>query len=184
MNKILKHKKLIAFFFLSQFICVQILANTTATLKSGTYVSIRILEELSTKKGAKNTQTSVQAIVDNDIWDKKGNLFIERGTPVVVDVESTKPKGMGKEGIITLKPKYTTAIDGQKIQLQGSKTIAGENQRTEAIVFGCCFGLCILPIIGFAFFACPGEDAYVPTDFILTNIVVDGNYSVEVNNVE
>lgn len=149
-------------------------------LESGTYIPIRITENVSSNVNKKNSNKQPSAIVDSNIYSNDGKLLIKRGTPVIVNAVCKKAKGMGKEGEITLTPQSTKAIDGTEIILQGSKTFYGDNHRTDVIVCGCCFGLCILPIIGFAFFAMTGDNVEVPSDYILTNSVVNSDYYINV----
>ena len=172
-------KKVICILLSLCMINVNLMAVNSVLLESGTYVPIRIMETVSSKiKSKKTAVVQPSAIVDSNIYTKDGKLLIKRGTPVMVNAVCMKAKSMGKGGEITITPQSTTAIDGQTITLQGSKTLYGDDCRSEVVTIGCLLGLFVLPIIGFLGFLGTGDNVEVPSDYVLTNSVVNSDYYI------
>ena len=62
-------------------------------LERGTALSVRLMSQATSKKSSNPT-----AMVENDVKSKDGSILIKRGTPVMLQVESTKARGCGRAG--------------------------------------------------------------------------------------
>lgn len=165
------------------FICAAIAfctATTTAQtteglLPNGKSIPVRITSAIgsNTKKGPEPT-----AIVDADIRDDRGeHLLIRRGTPVEIAADIRKARGVGKGALIHLDFLSTTAVDGQKIRLQGNWSKEGASKKGAALGVGlgvgltvcwpCLFCLCI-----------KGEKVTVPENTIVNNVVANDSYRI------
>ena len=174
-------KKVVCILLSLCMINVNLMAANPVLLESGTYIPIRIMETVSSKiKSKKTAVVQPSAIVDSNIYTKDGKLLIKRGTPVMVNAVCYKAKSMGKGGEITLTPQSTKAIDGQTITLQGSKTLYGDDCRSEVVALGCILGLLVLPVIGFLAFLDTGDNVEVPSDYVLSNSVVNSDYYINI----
>lgn len=165
-------KKLVIF-MAAMILNLSLFANVP--LKRGTIVPVRTGNDISSKANG----TSNVAYVDADVRDDDGKILISRGTPVELSVTSKKAKGMGKAGKVTIACISTTAVDGQRIQLSGP-TMSHEGDSKKGVALGCGLGLGLtfLPVVGFAFFAIKGEEANIPANSVLTNILVASDYKI------
>lgn len=136
------------------------------TLKRGSTVPVLLTSEAnSNKKG------DVTAIVALDVVDDATDqILIKRGTPINLNVEKHKAKGIGKGGSVKISMVSTTAIDGKNVILAGSMIKEGRDTGT-ALTLGLVLGLTVLPFVGFAFFALPGEQAVIKSDVMIPNVV-------------
>lgn len=146
-------------------------------LRSGQEVRVRLLTAVSSSK---NLQATPTAIVDSNITDSEGNILISRGTNVELLVDAQHRKGLGKAGFIKLDCLKTTAVDGQPIYLMGGVAASGKDREGLAIGLGVGGGIVVFPV-GFFCLCIKGEDAYIPSNTILSNIVIDDNYRVRVS---
>ena len=118
------------------------------------------------------------AIVDANIADTNGNILIRRGTPVVLGTETLSNRGLGKPGSIKIDCLTTTSVDGQTIYLQGGISAVGNDREGLAIGLGIGAGIVVFPF-GLFCLCIKGEDAYIPSNTMMTNIVVDDNYLIQ-----
>jgi hypothetical protein len=146
-------------------------------LVSGEQVNIRILEAVESHMIYNRAPT---AIVDENITDKEGNILIKRGTPVQLTLDTKHARGVGKPGSININCLSTTAIDGQTIYLMGGMSAMGDDREGLAIGLGVGAGIVVFPF-GLFCLCIKGEEAYIPNNTIITNVVVDDNYTINQN---
>ena len=144
-------------------------------LISGQQVNVRLLNAIESKT---NIQTTPAAIVDANIVDDNGNILIKRGTPVQLTLDTQRARGLGKAGSININCLSTTAVDGQQIFLLGGMTAMGDDREGLAIGLGIGAGIVVFPV-GFFCLCIKGEEAYIPSNTIITNVVVDDNYTIK-----
>lgn len=144
-------------------------------LISGQQVNVRLLNAIESKT---NIQTTPAAIVDANIVDDNGNILIKRGTPVQLTLDTQRARGLGKAGAININCLSTTAVDGQQIFLLGGMTAMGDDREGLAIGLGIGAGIVVFPV-GFFCLCIKGEEAYIPSNTIITNIVIDDNYTIK-----
>ncbi len=143
-------------------------------LERGTTLSVRITSQVTSKN-----EGSPSAIVENDVKSKDGRVLIKRGTPVQLQIDRQKARGVGKPGSVTVKCVSTNAVDGQSILLEGSVSGEGNDKKGLSIGLGVGLGLTFLPGVGFAFLAIKGEQAVIENNTIIPTVFVMNDYSVE-----
>ena len=152
------------------------IAQTKSSLYNGKPIPVRLTAAVESKNRFSITPT---AIVDADILDNENNrILIRRGTPVIMDVQTQRAKGVGKPGYVKIDCLTTTAVDGQLIRLTGSHALEGKSRKGTALGVGlgvgipffwpCMFCLCI-----------KGENVAVPANTVFNNIVVNDRYLIE-----
>ena len=144
-------------------------------LISGQQVNVRLLNAVESKT---NIQTTPSAIIDANIVDANGNILVRRGTPVQLTIDTQRARGLGKSGVININCLSTTAVDGQQIFLLGGMTAMGDDREGLAIGLGIGAGIVVFPV-GFFCLCIKGEEAYIPSNTIITNVVVDDNYTIK-----
>lgn len=160
--------------------CVALLAISTVSAQqyniiNGQNVRIRLCSAVDSNPKLQATPT---AIIDANVTDSEGNVLIERGTNVELNIETIKHKGVGKPGYIKIDCISTTAVDGQRIFLMGGMQATGKEREGLAIGLGVGAGIMVFPF-GFFCLCIKGEDAYIPSNTVLQNIVIDDNYSIK-----
>lgn len=163
--------------FSTLFAALLIVCATTAqdyNIKSGDPISIRLISAIDSDS---NIQTTPTAIVDANVTDNEGNILIRRGTNVSLSTDITKRKGLGKAGSINVNCLTTTAVDGQTIYLMGGISAYGEDREELAIGLGIGAGILVFPF-GLFCLCIKGEDAHIPSNTIITNVVMDDNYTI------
>ena len=73
-----------------------------------------------------------------------------------------------------------TAIDSQTIYLMGGMSAMGDDREGLAIGLGVGAGIVVFPF-GLFCLCIKGEEAYIPNNTIITNVVVDDNYTINQN---
>lgn len=144
-------------------------------LTSGQSVRVRLSSAIDS---GSTLQATPVAIVDANITDHEGNILIRRGTPVELNVETQKHKGLGKPGYIKIDCLTTTAVDGQIVYLMGGMTESGKNREELALGLGVGLGIAAFPF-GLFCLCIKGEDAYISGNTMIPNIVVDDNYNIK-----
>ncbi len=100
-------------------------------LPDGTQFTVLTTEELSSKTATENETVTFKVAEDVSI---NGHIVIAAGTVVKGSVASVEQKGrMGKSGKLGLRIESTTAADGQKIKLRGSKNKAADDSTGSVI---------------------------------------------------
>ena len=143
-------------------------------LTKGTALMVRITNTINSR----NTGAPA-AVVESDVKDRNGNILISRGTPVMLSVESTRARSMGRPGSLNVRCIATTAVDGQQIMLDGSYYTEGVDNEGLAIGLGVGLGLTFLPGVGFAFFAIKGEEATIAANNVIPAVFVLNDYMIE-----
>ena len=150
-------------------------AQAIYVLPNGKSIPIRLATEVYSNV---KSPIDVKAIVDADIKDDSGTeVLIRRGTPVVLDADIKKARGVGKPAFVQLNFLNTTSVDGQIIRLQGGYNKRGESRRGVALGVGlgvgltvcwpCMFCLCI-----------KGDTVTIPENRVFNNVVVNDNYRI------
>lgn len=143
-------------------------------LKSGQQIPVRIMSSVSSDGHIKSMP---MAIVDANITDGQGHVLISRGTNVIINTETIRRKGMGRPGYIQIDCLTTSAVDGQTIYLMGGVSANGRNREALAICLGVGAGIVAFPF-GLFCFCIKGEEAYIPGNYVIANVVIDDNYNV------
>lgn len=146
-------------------------------LVSGEHVSVRLLNAVESKA---NIQTMPSAIIDSNITDKEGNILVKRGTPVQLTLDTQRARGVGKAGVININCLSTTSVDGQIIYLKGGLYAEGDDREGLAIGLGIGAGIVVFPF-GLFCLCIKGEEAYIPSNTIITNVVIDDSYTININ---
>ena len=106
---------------------------------------------------------SKSAVVSNDVY-YNGNILIAAGTPVIMDIQYQRNRGLGVPATVTAKPVSTTDIYGQVWPLYAdARTVTGKNRRGAAIGCGVTFGI-IAFHVGLLFLCIRGGDAEIEED--------------------
>ena len=151
-------------------------AQTKSVLPNGKSVPVRLTTDVYSN--SKMPQEPM-AVVDADIKDDSGtHMLIRRGTPVVLDAQIQKARGVGKPASVKLKCMTTVAVDGQIVRLQGGYVQEGRSRKGTALGVGlgvgipvcwpCLFCLCI-----------KGEKVTVSENTMFGNVVVNDAYRIE-----
>ena len=146
-------------------------------IKNGDPISIRLVSAIGSDN---NMQAIPTAIVDANVTDDEGNILIRRGTNVAISTDIVKRKGLGKAGSVKINCLSTTAVDGQTIYLMGGLSAFGEDREELAIGLGVGAGIVVFPF-GLFCLCIKGEDAYIPSNTVITNVVIDDNYTINLN---
>lgn len=141
-------------------LCVAVFALMTGNVYAQQQVNVGI--EITKKIHKDNVKSETGcAVIANDV-KKDGKMVIAAGTPVILDVEYAKHRGMGVPGTIAVKPVSTVDVNGQVVPLSGeTKNDTGKNKRGAAIGCGVTFGIILCPV-GFLFFCIKGGNASIP----------------------
>jgi hypothetical protein len=166
-------KKLILFFV--ALLSISAVSAQQPNITNGQAGRVRLCSDVSS--GAK-FQTTPTAIIDANVTDSEGNILISRGTNVELNVSTVEHKGLGKPGEIRIDCLSTTAVDGQRIFLMGGMQSVGKEREGLAIGLGVGGGIVVFPF-GFFCLCIKGEDAYIPSNTVLPNIVIDDNYTIK-----
>lgn len=163
------------FLALAALLCVSVVSAQDVKLMSGQNIPVRLMSEINSKH---RNQATPYAIVDANIMDSKGeNIVINRGTPVVMDIEIQRAKGVGKAGYVKINCLSTTSVDGQRINLLGSSFAQGDSRKGLAIGLGVSLGVVVFPPL-LALLCIKGENVVIPANTVLGNIVVNENYTI------
>jgi len=96
----------------------------SSTLSSNTPIKIRLLENI--QSGSSRSGTTIKFEVDESITDSSGNVLIEKCTPAVGTVRTSKKRGFfGSRGALEFSIDSTKLVDGQKIPLRAFRKEVG-----------------------------------------------------------
>ena len=144
-------------------------------LTRGTALQIRLVESLSSKNGGAEAVGLVGYDVKAD-----GKVLIKAGTPVQLQVERTKRRGVGRPGSLTVKPLTTTSVDGQTIVLSGGTlNVEGKKRTGKAVGLGVGLGVGLLCPPLLACLAIKGDHAVIESSTIMSNVFVANEYTIE-----
>ncbi|MBR5531835.1 MAG: hypothetical protein IKU59_00790 [Bacteroidales bacterium] len=158
-------------------LCVLFCASAYANvpLGNGQIIPIMINDAVSSSEGG-----SASATVLTDVKSLQGDILISKGTPVILKIEKTSKKGVGKPGKVSINCISVNSVDGQAIQLNGNVTAEGKNKRGKALGLG--LGLTFTgfgAIIGLPCLAIKGGDAVIEQGTLI-NAQVMGYYNIDV----
>ena len=92
--------------------------------------AIKLITVDRLKSGANRKNDRVRYNVDEDVLDKDGNVLIRKGTPAYgVVLNSRGAGGWGRRGALDVSVEYTTAVDGQKVNLTATKGKRGGGKK-------------------------------------------------------
>lgn len=147
-------KKIVVIFFAIVLCVGYFQVNAQQTVNVG-------LEVVKTLRKDKVKSETGSVVVSNDVM-KDGKIVIAAGTPVVLDIQSEKHRGLGQPGTITVRPVSTTDVNGQVVSLNGAeKSDIGKNRRGAAVACGIVFGIITFPV-GLLFLCIKGGNASIP----------------------
>jgi hypothetical protein len=91
-------------------------------------VKLMLLEEL--RSGRSERASRVNFKVDENVVGEDGSVLIRQGTPAYgTVVRSRKAGAWGRRGILEIEVNYTNAVDGQRVELRGNETKAGNKNK-------------------------------------------------------
>ena len=158
-------KKIVVIFFAIVLCVGYFQVNAQQTVNVG-------LEVVKTLRKDKVKSETGSVVVSNDVM-KDGKIVIAAGTPVVMDIQSQKHRGLGQPGTITVRPVSTTDVNGQVVSLNGAeKSDIGKNRHGAAVACGIVFGIITFPV-GLLFLCIKGGNASIPagTQMVATAIL-------------
>ncbi len=108
------------------------MAATTASaefnLNPDVSVKLILLEKQRSGDSKKNARVNFK--VDEDVTDTNGHILIRKGTSAFGTVLNSRRAGMlGRRGSLDISVDYTTATDGQKVNLRSSKEKLGSGNK-------------------------------------------------------
>ncbi len=93
-------------------------------------VSVKLILLEKQRSGDSKRHSRINYKVDEDVTDKNGNILIRKGTPAYGTVLNSRRAGMlGRRGSLDISVDYTTAVDGQKVNLRSSKEKLGSGNK-------------------------------------------------------
>ena len=133
-------KLLLLAFLLSSFMS----SSAQSTLKSGSVITLRFVEEVKSNSNAANVVVANDVKVDDKI-------IVSAGTPVQTQVTATKRRSCGIAGVLNVAFISTRATDGTLITLiGGSISREGRNKRGLAIGLGVGLSVLAWPLLSYA----------------------------------
>ncbi|MBL4656007.1 MAG: caspase family protein [Bacteroidia bacterium] len=145
-------------------------------INSGSVIRVKTQNALNSNKSE-----VAQVIVDQNVLDLNGNILIEMGMTVEVEVERKKSRMKGKGGKVELHFLATKAIDGQLINLTDEYKIKGVDRDFVETLF--CIGCFVIPPANFLFLLIPGKNAEIPAHTVI-NVRVASKYKIKVEGAE
>ena len=146
------------------------IANDKVNLNAGTIFYVKPIETLDPNN--LNTGDSIDLVVIGDV-SVDDFVVIRNGTPVLGTVTNSQTKGaLGKAAKLSISIDSVEAVDGTIISLSGSKSVSGEDKKTEAIGGG--LFLCAPMLL------MSGEDAVIPAN-VKIEVRVVSTYKIKVN---
>ncbi len=141
------------------------------TLKTGTLIPVTFTEKVTSKS------TSANIIVAQDV-KVDGVMAIAAGTPVLNQVTSTKRRGCGRPGTVSVTILSTTASNGEVVRLMGQPLVReGVSKKGKAIGLGVGLGIFLWPCLGCL--AIKGEDAEIPSGTIVQNMMTNNEVVIK-----
>lgn len=168
-------KKLIFLFLFSITGVVVSAQSGKGVLQHGATVPVKFAKSVSSD----NSQEAV-AQVAVDVLDSEGNKLIALGTPVEISLARTPAKSVGKGGNISLSVKSTRAVDGQLIDLSGSKIVNGKNRSGAAWTLT-GVGCFVIPPLNFLFLLMKGKPAIISEKDTITDVHSATSYTIKIS---
>ena len=131
-------------------------APTATPLRAGTLIVLETTSPVSSKDAQVGQTVSVRVKYDVMV---KGRAVIKAGSAGSAQVVgAAHRKGMGKEGILSIKPSVVQAVDGQMVPLSGNAVgSSGDDSKGAAI------GLAVA--VSPLFLLKKGKDATIPAGY-------------------
>jgi len=147
------------------------IAFAGSVLRDGSAITVRSLDNLNSQEGA-----TTGFVVEKDVMDNNGQVVIEAGAPVVVDIKLEKNKPVGRPGAITITLVSVQSKNGQVIGLRGGQTISPESSKGKVLGISLGLGLTIVwPMIFYLFKK--GDAAFMPAGTTI-NGTINGSYNL------
>lgn len=153
-------------------------AQTKSSLPAGKNIPVKLTTRIYSNS---NTQIEPAAVVDIDIRDDSGtHILIRQGTPVVLDAQIQKARGVGKPASVKLSCTTTKTVDGQIVRLRGEYYKEGESRKGAALGIGLGVGIpFFLP--GLFFLCLKGEKITIYENTLFQNIYTDDSYQISIS---
>ncbi len=160
-------KLLLLAFLLSSFMS----SSAQSTLKSGSVITLRFVEEVKSNSNAANVVVANDVKVDDKI-------IVSAGTPVQTQVTATKRRSCGIAGVLNVAFISTRATDGTLITLiGGSISREGRNKRGLAIGLGVGLGVLAWPLL--SCLVIRGGEAVIPEGTLTTNVLTANEVTIK-----
>ena len=160
-------KLLLLAFLLSSFMS----SSAQSTLKSGSVITLRFVEEVKSNSNAANMVVANDVKVDDKI-------IVSAGTPVQTQVTATKRRSCGIAGVLNVAFISTRATDGTLITLiGGSISREGRNKRGLAIGLGVGLGVLAWPLL--SCLVIRGGEAVIPEGTLTTNVLTANEVTIK-----
>ena len=160
-------KLLLLAFLLSSFMS----SSAQSTLKSGSVITLRFVEEVKSNSNAANVVVANDVKVDDKI-------IVSAGTPVQTQVTAIKRRSCGIAGVLNVAFISTRATDGTLITLMGgSISREGKNKKGLAIGLGVGLGVFAWPFL--ACLAVKGGEAVIPEGTLTTNVLTANEVTIK-----
>lgn len=160
-------KLLLLAFLLSSFMS----SSAQSTLKSGSVITLRFVEEVKSNSNAANVVVANDVKVDDKI-------IVSAGTPVQTQVTATKRRSCGIAGVLNVAFISTRATDGTLITLiGGSISREGKNKRGFAIGLGVGLGVLAWPLL--SCLVIRGGEAVIPEGTLTTNVLTANEVTIK-----
>ncbi|WP_288510057.1 hypothetical protein [uncultured Prevotellamassilia sp.] len=160
-------KLLLLAFLLSSFMS----SSAQSTLKSGSVITLRFVEEVKSNSNAANVVVANDVKVDDKI-------IVSAGTPVQTQVTATKRRSCGIAGVLNVAFISTRATDGTLITLiGGSISREGKNKRGLAIGLGVGLGVLAWPLL--SCLVIRGGEAVIPEGTLTTNVLTANEVTIK-----
>lgn len=122
-------------------------------------------------------------VVNEDILDRNGKLFIKENTPVKIDYKIKKKRGCGVPGKIKIVPISTFDVNGNEVCLymtDGEFYQKGHSRTGTSVGCAIGLGLTVLPVFGFFFLCMKGYDLDVPAYTMIPSLTT----TCEIKNIK
>ena len=160
-------KLLLLAFLLSSFMS----SSAQSTLKSGSVITLPVVEEVKSNSNAANVVVANDVKVDD-------RIIVSAGTPVQTQVTATKRRSCGIAGVLNVAFISTRATDGTLITLiGGSISREGKNKRGLAIGLGVGLGVLAWPLL--SCLVIRGGEAVIPEGTLTTNVLTANEVTIK-----
>lgn len=143
----------------------------TTPLTRGTMLNVKLMSGINSQSG-----DSPRAYVADDVRNAAGKVVIKQNTPVMLGVERTEARGVGRPGEVRVRCLSTSTVDGQTVTLEGTMEQTGKSKKGLAIGLG--VGLGLFTLVGLACLAIKGGKAEMPSGTVIPNVMVTNDYQV------
>ena len=160
-------KLLLLAFLLSSFMS----SSAQSTLKSGSVITLRFVEEVKSNSNAANVVVANDVKVDDKI-------IVSAGTPVQTQVTATKRRSCGIAGVLNVAFISTRATDGTLITLIGG-SISREGKNKKGLAIGLGVGLGVLAWSLLSCLVIRGGEAVIPEGTLTTNVLTANEVTIK-----